>query len=172
VIGSFQRFLNQGRAQRVPSDQAEPPLPYSWVLSHQLAIGPMPRSTSHWRQLEEAGFRNRFSCCYPHENLFSPIPEHWGSQGVSLPDHRAQEDLAVERLRKALEMAEDMVNADAPVYLHCFAGRERSVLMAVGLTARIRKLDLLAALEWVRRCHPAASPLYPHLDVLEQVLTP
>jgi len=26
------------------------------------------------------------------------------------------------------------------------------------------------ALDWVRRCHPAASPIYGHLDVLDQVL--
>jgi protein-tyrosine phosphatase len=130
----------------------------------------MPRHPSHWQQLEQAGFRSRFSCCYPNEEQLSPIPDHWRSESVGLPDHREQEDLLAERLNEALDRAEGLLQAEAPVYLHCFAGRERSSLMAVGLTARQRGMDVFEALDWVRRCHPAASPIYGHLDVLDQVL--
>jgi hypothetical protein len=40
----------------------------------------------------------------------------------------------------------------------------------VGLTARRRQIDIYAALDWVRRCHPAALPIYGHLELLEAIL--
>jgi hypothetical protein len=43
-------------------------------------------------------------------------------------------------------------------------------LIAVGLTARLKCLDVFTALDWVRRCHPSAVPLYDHLVILERVL--
>ncbi|MCP9833681.1 hypothetical protein KBY95_05655 [Cyanobium sp. Aljojuca 7A6] len=75
------------------------------------------------------------------------------------------------RLALALARAKDLVDDAAPVYLHCMAGYERSPLLAVGLTARLRGFDMLAALAWVRRCHPMAMPIYTHLVMLESILS-
>jgi hypothetical protein len=146
------------------------PLPYSWIITSRLAIGPMPRSEFHWQQLEEAGFRGRFSCCYPEEEIFAPVPEHWLNDGFSLPDHRDQEDLQPEMLEQAIKTALNLLSQSQPIYMHCLAGKERSSLMATALVATINNKDLFDALEWVRRCHPSASPIYSHLDVLEQIL--
>ena len=145
----FQKLLRQGGflGRRPPvANQEALPLPYSWILTNSLAIGPMPRQACQWEQLDEAGFRARFSCCYPDEEQFSPVPDHWQSLSLALPDH------------------------GSPVYLHCFAGRERSPLIGVGLTALERQIDVFAALDWVRRCHPAAMPIYEQLDLLDQLL--
>jgi len=146
------------------------PLMYSWILNHQLAIGPMPRRTFQWNQLEDVGFKTRFSCCYPQENVFAPIPSDWSSANIPLPDHRQQESLDIDKLRLALRTAEELVISSSPVYLHCFAGQERSSLLAVGLTAKFKKIDVFTALEWVRRCHPISSPIYEHLEMLEVIL--
>lgn len=151
----------------IPPDR---PLPYSWVLTGQLAVGPMPAGEAHWQQLEQAGLKARFSCCYPHEEGAAPVPPHWLSAGVPLPDHRRQEPLDLERLASALELAHQLLQQGAPVYLHCLAGIERSPLIAVGLTARARNLPLFDALDWVRRCHPAALPLVTHLELLSSLL--
>jgi hypothetical protein len=146
------------------------PLAYSWILNHQLAIGPMPRRSFQWKQLEDVGFKTRFSCCYPHENLFAPIPSDWSSANIPLPDHRKQELLDYDRLMLALRTAEQLVLTSSPVYLHCFAGQERSSLLAVGLTAKFKNIDVLSALEWVRRCHPISAPSYEYLEMLEKIL--
>lgn len=130
----------------------------------------MPRTTLHWQQLEEAGFRSRFSCCYSDEELFAPIPDHWTSAGVPLPDHREQEPLLEERLERAIDIASSLLESGPALYLHCWAGRERSALVAVGLMAKEKRGDLFEALEWVRRCHPAASPIYAHLEMLDQII--
>lgn len=172
-MSSFQRLLGRGLRRRGPAPVSlgPPPLPYNWILTNELAIGPMPGAGAHWSQLEEAGFRSRFSCCYAEEEALStPVPPHWRSQSVALPDHRQQETLQPERLLSALDAAEAMIAEQSPLYLHCFAGRERSSLLAIGLTARRRSIDVFAALEWVRRCHPAAAPIYEQLDILEQLL--
>lgn len=152
----------------IPPDQ---PLPYSWVLTGRLAVGPMPAGAAHWRQLEAAGLQARFSCCYPEEEGPVPTPPHWRSDRLPLPDHRSQEALDPARLAAALERAQGLLQDSAPLYLHCLAGVERSPLLAVGLTARERDLSLFEALDWVRRCHPAAQPLVAHLEVLERLLT-
>ena len=147
------------------------PIQYSWILSGQLAIGPMPRASEHWHQLEQAGFQSRFSCCYTEEEqLGSKIPESWRSSGVALPDHREQEPLQTDRLILAIRSADTLVKQNSPTYLHCLAGRERSALMAVALTSLIKNLDIFESLDWVRRCHPSASPLYDQLELLDQVL--
>lgn len=169
-MGPLGRLLSQRRPQISRTGGSQQPLPYSWILTNQLAVGPMPRTESHWRQLHEAGFRSRFSCCYPHEEMIPPMSEDWISENVSLPDHREQEELRPNMLQEALIRCENLIRTGAPLYLHCFAGRERSSLMAVGLTARLRQQDVFSALDWVRRCHPASSPLYDHLAILEDVL--
>jgi hypothetical protein len=171
-MGPLGRLLSQRQrqAQISRTGATHQPLPYSWILTSKLAIGPLPRIEAHWQQLQDAGFRSRFSCCYPHEEQLNPIPEHWISETVALPDHREQEGLRSSVLEQALIHCERLIETNPPLYLHCFAGRERSSLIAVGLTARLRELDIFTALEWVRRCHPAASPIYDHLAILENVL--
>jgi len=172
MVGPLRRFLQSLRqADRPPPPMPERSLPCSWVLTGQLAIGPMPRTDRHWQQLEEAGIRSRFSCCYPEEESALIVPSGWSSDRISLPDHRQQEPLRQERLALALTRAEALLNQAAPIYLHCMAGYERSPLLAVGLTARLRGIDPLAALAWVRRCHPMAMPIYDHLVMLELLLS-
>jgi len=162
--------INQGKLPSQEEILFSQPLLYSWILNNQLAIGPMPRRTFQWNQLEDAGFKTRFSCCYPQENIFAPLPSDWSSANIPLPDHRQQESLDIDRLILALNTAEELVLSSAPVYLHCFAGQERSSLLAVGLTSKLKKIDVFSALEWVRRCHPIAAPIYDHLELLEKIL--
>ena len=144
---------------------------YTWIITGRLAIGPMPRCTEDWNLLEKSGISKRFSCCYAEEHIFTPIPADWKSREVSLPDHRLQENLTSERLLFALNEAITLLNEDSyPVYLHCFAGQERSTLLATGIVSLTEKKDLFEGLAYIRQCYPRARPLYEHLDILEKVL--
>lgn len=147
------------------------PLLYSWIMTGKLAIGPIPRTTAQWVQLEGDGFRNRFSCCYPQEHMFAPIPKGWQSKQVALPDHRSQEPLTSDNMILALDEAIMMLNQNnEAMYLHCFAGQERSALMAVGIVCMIKGKDVFESLDFVRRCHKRAKPLYAHLDILDKAI--
>lgn len=144
---------------------------YSWIITGKLAIGAMPRQLEDWKLLESNGIQKRFSCCYAEEHIFTPIPVLWKSKQVSLPDHRLQEELTSQRLVYAIEEAISLIQQDdGPIYLHCFAGQERSSLLATGIVSLIERKDLFESLAWVRQCYKQAKPLYEHLDLLETAL--
>lgn len=148
-----------------------PPFTFSWVITGKLAIGSMPRRIEDWHLLESNDIKKRFSCCYAEEHVFTPIPSDWESKEVSMPDHRLQEELTTERLVYALNEIISLINkSPTPVYLHCFAGQERSSLLAVGAVCLIANKDLFEALAWVRQSHRRARPLYHQLDILEKAL--
>lgn len=166
----FSSFPSKEAANENPSFNVSP-LAYNWIKSGRLAIGPMPKSRQHWQQLENDNFNQRFSCCYPHEHIFSPIPSHWLSREVSLPDHRGQEDLKADTLIYALREAKSMIDEGVgPLYIHCFAGQERSVLIAIGLVCILDNKDLFDSLNHIRSCHQNARPIYSQLDLLDQLL--
>jgi len=170
-MGLLDRLLRQSASptrQTIPQESR--PLIYSWIQNGKFAIGPMPKTIEQWLQLEQAGFRSRFSCCYPEEETLAAAPNWWLCDRVSLPDHRRQESMKQAQLARALLQAETLIESQPATYLHCFAGRERSPLVAVGLVARLQGVDVLTALERVRLCHPSASPIFSDLDQLEQLL--
>jgi len=170
-MGLIDRLLRQSTPpvrQTIPQESR--PLLYSWIQSGKFAIGPMPKTAEQWLQLEQVGFRSRFSCCYPEEDSLTSAPNSWLCDRVSLPDHRRQESMKLEQLAKALLQAEAVIESQPATYLHCFAGRERSPLIAVGLLARSQGVDVLTALGRVRLCHPVASPIFSDLDELERLL--
>lgn len=75
-----------------------------------------------------------------------------------------------ELLDQAISAAHDLYRNGLPLYLHCWAGMERSPLVAVGLLCRAESLDLFDALAQVRSQHPIAKPLVSHLVILESLL--
>jgi predicted protein tyrosine phosphatase len=75
-----------------------------------------------------------------------------------------------ELLADALDAALELYQQAPPLYLHCWAGMERSPLLAVGLLCRAEGLDVFEALAQVRSQHTIAKPLIPHLVLLESIL--
>lgn len=75
-----------------------------------------------------------------------------------------------ELLDQAITTALDLYRTGLPLYLHCWAGEERSPLVAIGLLCRAESLNLFEALAQVRSQHPIANPLVPHLVILEDLL--
>lgn len=146
------------------------PQPFSWIRSGHLAIGAFPLRPGHWQALEACGIERVFSCCHPSEAPWTP-PPHWPSRQLALPDHRSTEPLSEALLREAIEqLTAFYAPQQGPLYLHCWAGQERSPLLAVALLCRSENLPLLDALALVRRCHPQAQPIMAQLALLEEVL--
>lgn len=146
------------------------PQPFSWIRSGRLAIGGFPRAAEHWQSLEACGIQRVFSCCHSSEGPWSP-PSHWPARQLALPDHRVAAPLEEPLLREALALLEELYQqGSGALYLHCWAGQERSPLMAVALLCRSEGMPLLDALALVRRSHPQARPILAQLALLEQVL--
>lgn len=151
----------------LPANAAQ--LPLTWLRTRKLAIGPMPQTPDHWRLLQQSGVQSIFSCCDPDEGPWEP-PQEWRQRRFTLPDHRQPEVMTRELLEGALIAALDLYNSHPPLYLHCWAGMERSPLVAVGVLCRAESLNLFDALAQVRSQHPIAKPLVPHLLILESIL--
>lgn len=94
---------------------------------------------------------------------------------MPLPDYRNIEDLNSDHLADAINRAIGLYQL-APacetggLYLHCWAGRQRSPLMATALLHRSEGLPLLDALAEVRRLHAASQPIAAHLALLDGLL--
>jgi hypothetical protein len=144
-------------------------LSISWLRTRRLAIGPMPRSPHHWLILQQQGVQSIFSCCEQEEGPWQP-PQEWPQQRFPLPDHRNPNAMTSAMLDQAINAALDLYRSGAPLYLHCWAGMERSPLVAIGLLCRAESLNLFEALAQVRSQHPIAKPLIPHLLILETLL--
>jgi hypothetical protein len=145
-------------------------LPITWLRTGKLVIGPMPHTPAHWYSLQQQGVQSIFSCCDPAEGAWQP-PSEWRQRQFPLPDHRQPDAMTRELLAGALGAVLDLYLDAPPLYLHCWAGMERSPLLAVGLLCRAEGLDLFDALAQMRSQHPIAKPLVPHLVILESVLT-
>lgn len=140
----------------------------SWLRRQKLAIGPMPRREAHWHVLRQQGVRSIFSCCCPDEGIWLP-PHDWRAVQFPLPDHRKPKAMTEELLHQALTAALDLYKEAPPLYLHCWAGMERSPLLAVGLLCRSEGLNLFDALAEVRLQHPISQPLISHLVIMESL---
>ena len=146
------------------------PQPFSWIRSGRLAIGAFPSQPHHWSALETCGIQRVFSCCHSSEGAWEP-PPHWQSRQLPLPDHRSTEALNETQLRQAIHQLTELYSQpQGSLYLHCWAGQERSPLLAVALLCRSESMHVLEALALVRRCHPQAQPIMAQLALLEEVL--
>ena len=144
-------------------------LPISWLRTRRLAIGPMPQTPQHWLALQQQGVESIFSCCEENEGAWLP-PQDWLQRRFPLPDHREPNSMTNAMLDQAINAALDLYCAAPPLYLHCWAGMERSPLVAIGVLCRAESLNLFEALAQVRSQHRIAKPLIPHLLILESLL--
>lgn len=142
---------------------------FSWLRSRRLAVGAMPRCEEHWQALAQQGVTSVLCCCHPDEGPWQP-PARWCHAQRPLPDHRNPEALDPAALNRAIDTAMDLYASAPALYLHCWAGVERSPLVAIGLLCRAESLSIWDALAQVRALHPPARPITGHLVVLEGLL--
>jgi len=145
------------------------PLSITWIRSRSLAIGPIPINNHQWESLSNHGIRSVLSCCAANEADWSP-PTLWEQRRISLSDHRDPDALQPDHLAQAIDMAIELWTMAPPLYLHCYAGQERSPLVAIGALCRKENLDLFEALAQVKRLHPRTKPLTQHLVLLDELL--
>ena len=146
------------------------PRPFSWIRTRRFALGGFPKLSHHWDALETAGFRKIFSCCELSEGDWMP-PQHWLSDRLALPDHRSENPPSPQLLAEGLNRLQELLRSgEGSLYLHCWAGMERSPLMATGLLCLEESLSIFSALKQVKSLHPEARPISSHLVVLEKVI--
>lgn len=153
-----------GRASR-----ASHSLPLSWVIPGKLALGALPRSPESLTQAKIAAV---LSLSHPWEGC---LPATFDGQfelyRCPLPDSRCHEKLTPEQLAKAVEIVRHSVQNHQALYVHCWAGIERSPTVCIAYLCRYDRQPLWDALEWVKTVHPSARPTPDQLGAIEQFLS-
>lgn len=139
----------------------------SWVLRQQLCLGPAPKQLEDLQKLQAEGICSVFSLC--GDNDWQPLPQladwfEW--RKFSLPDHRSGRAPEPEELTACIEILAELM-AQAPVYVHCLAGMERSPLLVLAWLMQRKKLRLQQALDYLQQVHPGTNPLPEQLAVLK-----
>lgn len=134
----------------------EPPA-LRWILTNELAVGPIPTPTIH-AQLVEAGIKAVLSLCAEQEGqLPIEVQQDFYWKRWVLPDSYYEESMSVERLAQAVEFVHQAISRKLPIYVHCLAGVERSPTVCVAYLCVHRKMELWEALNWLKQTNPRTS---------------
>ena len=141
----------------------------SWVLVHELAVGPAPREERHLDRLEAEGVKAILSLCSAEEALLpAVVGRRFHHRRMLLPDHRAGRLPELAELEEALAILAEL-QPHGPVYVHCVAAMERSPLLCLAWLVSRHGLHPLAALDYLMQVHPGTNPLPGQLALLGQL---
>ena len=71
-------------------------------------------------------------------------------------------------ITKAINNLNDLLNKGS-VYVHCFAGIERSPLVCMGWLIKFYKFDVMRAYEYLKEIHPITNPMNSQLMLLNNL---
>ncbi|MDY6937103.1 MAG: dual specificity protein phosphatase [Cyanobacteriota bacterium] len=140
----------------------------SWVIPGKLAVGGLPNSGTI-AQLTQARIATVLALCSESEGQMLPeIQASFQTWRYVLPDRHYREKLTPAQLAAAVEIIHQSLQNQQPIYVHCFAGIERSPTVCVAYLCRYGQQNLWDALEWVKSVHPSTCPTTDQLRVLEE----
>ncbi len=140
-----------------------------WVLVGELAVGPAPRREKHLEKLEKLGIKVILSLCSEDEShTLENISSRFVFKRSLLPDHSYGRVPTLEELRNTLDTLIS-VKKLGPVFVHCFAGVERSPLVCISYLVKERKIPLDKALDYLMEVHPGTNPLSSQLNMIKLI---
>lgn len=141
-----------------------------WIIPKTLAIGSLP-TMADYSKLLEAKIQVVFSLCLELEGEL-PIAIKQGFKWVAipLPDSHYEHPLQVEQLAEAVAQLHQLVEANQSTYIHCFAGIERSPTVCIAYLCLHKKMELWAALNWLKQRHPRTGPTDAQLKTVRMLL--
>ena len=140
-----------------------------WVLRDELAISSAPKNLEDLNYLKSIGIKSILTLC-SEEEVFLPeiIKSEFYWERYILPDHKYNEAMELGKVKKALEIANYLVQK-GPLLIHCYAGVERSPLICMAFLISKRKLSLMQSLQYLMQQHPGTNPLTQQLNILKKL---
>ena len=142
---------------------------YSWVLVDELMVGSAPIHKDNLIELKKEGVKSVLSLCSAEEvKLPYEISEFFVCQRFVLPDHTYNTNPKTEEMLEVLSIL-DVLIKNGPVYVHCFAGVERSPLVCMAYLIKYRRYSVQIALDYLMSIHPKTNPLDQQIQLLYKI---
>ena len=141
-----------------------------WVLQSELAIGRAPTQINDFKTLCDNKINSILNLC---SNYDCPFPDNeykdkFEFVRYELPDHKYERKLRIEEIHDSIKILEELLKKGA-VYIHCFAGMERSPLICISYLMKKHNLSLLNSMDYLKQIHPETNPLQNQLDLLKKI---
>ena len=140
-----------------------------WVLNNELAVGPAPLKESHFEYLTNKNIKSILNLCNEKE---APINENYQSlfnfERFTLTDHKVNKQIEIYEIKEIIKIIESLKSSGA-VYIHCFAGVERSPLICMAWLISKHKLSPQRALDYLMEVHKGTNPLPSQYKLLSHI---
>ena len=145
-------------------------LNFDWVLINKLGLGAFPKSDLHFETLKRKKIQSILTLCDPSEGeLPIKFKEEFNCEHYFLPDHRSKRFPTEEEIKSSINLVEKLME-NGSVYVHCFAGVERSPLVCIAYLMKNNNLEVQDALEYLMQIHTSTNPLKGQLATLSRII--
>ena len=144
-------------------------LSFSWVLVDELMVGSAPLTYDHLIELEKEGIKGVLTLCSNKEvEIPVEINKFFINERFVLPDHTFRKYPEPEEILKVLKILENLIK-NGPVYVHCFAGVERSPLVCMAWLIKKYNMGVNESLTYMMSMHKKTNPLPLQLNCLNKM---
>ena len=141
----------------------------NWVLNKQIAIGNVPESQEDFDKLIGFNIKTIITLCNEEEATFSErFSRLFKFERYILPDHKSSRSPRLSQLKAALSLIKINLKY-GPIFIHCFAGVERSPLVCMAWLVKECKLTSEQALDYLMQINPGTCPLPEQISTLRQL---
>lgn len=145
-------------------------LKFNWILKKELAVGSVPRRDDHIKVLKDEGITGVLSLCSKSEINFSNLLENnFQHRYLPLPDHSYGRNPSIQEILEALKIISDLRQMGS-VFVHCYAGVERSPLICMAWLVKYRGFSPIEALEYLMQVNKGTNPLPGQFELLKDSL--
>lgn len=140
---------------------------HNWVLADKLLVGEAPHKLENINLLKRYGINSILCLCdekeFPTSN---EIKKSFNFIRIVLPDHKHDRSITFKEIEDSISTLVNLLEG-GKVYVHCYAGLERSPLICMGYLIYKKNLNLVESLEYIMSINPGSSPMQNNLNQLE-----
>lgn len=143
---------------------------FNWILKKELAVGSAPYAERHIKLLKDYEIRGVLSLCDQKEVAFSALLEkNFRHCYFPIPDHSYGIDPSIEQVLEALKKIYELRDF-GPVYVHCYAGVERSPLICMAWLVKYKGFTPIESLEYLMQVNKGTNPTPGQYELLKEPL--
>ena len=140
---------------------------HNWVLADKLLVGEAPHKLENINLLKRYGINSILCLCdekeFPTSN---EIKKSFNFIRIVLPDHKHDRSITFKEIEDSISTLVNLLEG-GKVYVHCYAGFERSPLVCMAWLIREEKIPFQNAVDYVTQIHPGTNPIPEHLRLLQ-----